>query len=81
MPSAQAPSHARVIALPGWRSYRATVRSVGGKYDVRAPRGGRVIRFQYRAGGSGGPFYTGEVRVVGDDLDLDRDGDGVACDA
>jgi hypothetical protein len=99
-----------VIALPGWRSYRATVRRVGGRYDVRAQRGRKVIRFQYRAGGSGGggscdpnyagaclrpgasdydceggsgdgPFYTGEVRVVGDDhYDLDRDGDGVACD-
>ena len=34
-------------------------------------------------GGSGdGPDYTGEVRVVGDDpYDLDRDGDGIACDA
>lgn len=35
------------------------------------------------AGGSGdGPDYTGTVRVVGDDIhDLDRDGDGIACDA
>jgi glucodextranase-like protein len=34
-------------------------------------------------GGSGdGPDYTGTVRVVGDDpYDLDRDGDGTACDA
>jgi hypothetical protein len=33
-------------------------------------------------GGSGdGPDYTGMVRVVGDDpYDLDRDGDGIACD-
>jgi hypothetical protein len=33
-------------------------------------------------GGSGdGPDYTGEVRVVGPDhYDLDRDGDGIACD-
>ena len=33
-------------------------------------------------GGSGnGPAYTGMVRVVGpDEYDLDRDGDGVACD-
>ena len=33
-------------------------------------------------GGSGdGPAYTGRVEVVGDDpYDLDRDGDGVACD-
>jgi hypothetical protein len=34
-------------------------------------------------GGSGdGPDYTGTVEVVGDDVyDLDRDGDGIACDA
>src|SRR4051812_571610 len=34
------------------------------------------------SGGSGdGPRYTGEVRVVGDDrYDLDRDGDGIACE-
>ena len=34
-------------------------------------------------GGSGdGPDYTGMVEVVGDDpYDLDRDGDGIACDA
>jgi hypothetical protein len=34
-------------------------------------------------GGSGdGPDYTGTVEVVGDDpYDLDRDGDGIACDA
>jgi hypothetical protein len=34
-------------------------------------------------GGSGdGPGYTGTVEVVGDDpFDLDRDGDGIACDA
>lgn len=33
-------------------------------------------------GGSGnGPDYTGPVRVVGDDAyDLDRDGNGTACD-
>jgi hypothetical protein len=33
-------------------------------------------------GGSGdGPDYTGTVQVVGDDhYDLDRDGDGIACD-
>ena len=33
-------------------------------------------------GGSGdGPAWTGEVAVVGDDhYDLDRDGDGIACD-
>jgi len=34
-------------------------------------------------GGSGnGPDYTGEVRVVGDDhFDLDRDGNGIACES
>jgi hypothetical protein len=34
------------------------------------------------AGGSGdGPKYTGTVQVVGTDhFDLDRDGDGIACD-
>jgi hypothetical protein len=34
------------------------------------------------AGGSGdGPKYTGTVQVVGaDHFDLDRDGDGIACD-
>jgi hypothetical protein len=99
------------ITLPGWRSYNARVRRVGDKYDIRATRGGRIIRFQYRrpgggagnrcdpnysgacldpnspdydcAGGSGnGPDYTGRVEVVGDDhFDLDRDGDGVGCEA
>ena len=99
------------ITLPGWHTYYARVRRVGGKkYDVRATRGPRVIRFQYRrrgggggsgcdpnysgacldpsspdydcAGGSGdGPDYTGRVEVVGNDhFDLDRDGDGVACE-
>jgi hypothetical protein len=35
------------------------------------------------SGGSGdGPEYTSTVRVVGDDhYDLDRDGDGIACDS
>jgi len=34
------------------------------------------------AGGSGnGPAYTGRVNVIGSDIyDLDRDGDGVACE-
>jgi hypothetical protein len=34
------------------------------------------------AGGSGnGPSYTGRVEVIGSDVyELDRDGDGVACD-
>ena len=35
------------------------------------------------AGGEGdGPEYTGFVRVVGpDEFELDRDGDGLACEA
>ena len=103
-------TRSQTIALPGWHSYRATVKRVDGEYDVRATRGSKVIRFQHRtgsspgrscdpnyagaclrpdaydydcAGGSGdGPLYTGQVRVVGDDhYDLDRDGDGIACDA
>jgi hypothetical protein len=87
------------------------VRRAGGKYDVRATRGSKVIRFQYPRGGSGGgggcdpnyrgaclrpdvsdydcaggsgdgPYYTGYVEVVGNDhYDLDRDGDGVACES
>jgi hypothetical protein len=97
------------ISLPGWHRYSARVRRVGGEYDVRATRGPRVIRFQYRPGGGGGracdrnysgacldpnspdydcasgkgdgPDYTGRVEVVGDDhFELDRDGDGVACE-
>jgi hypothetical protein len=34
------------------------------------------------AGGEGdGPYYTGEVQVLGDDhYELDRDGDGIACE-
>lgn len=34
------------------------------------------------AGGSGnGPYYTGQVRVIGPDVfDLDRDNDGVGCE-
>ena len=34
------------------------------------------------SGGSGdGPYYTGLVRVLGNDhYDLDRDGDDIACD-
>ena len=99
------------LSLPGWQSYKTTVKRAGADYDVRATRGSKVIRFQYRPagasgggncdpnyegaclkpdspdydceGGSGnGPDYTGPVRVVGDDhYDLDRDGDGIACDA
>jgi hypothetical protein len=99
----------QAITLPGWRTYSARVRRKGDEYDVRATRGSKVIRFQYRSGsspgggicdpnysgcldptaydydclgGSGdGPEYTGLVRVLGDDrFDLDRDGDGIACD-
>lgn len=102
-------THSRWITLTGWHSYYATLHRVGGKYDVRATRANKVIRFQYRrrgssgdgcdpnyagaclkphvsdydcAGGSGdGPYYTGRVEVVGNDhYDLDRDGDGVACE-
>jgi hypothetical protein len=50
------------IALSGWREYYARVRNVDGEYDVRATRGGKVIRFQYTSGGSGGgcdPNYAG----------------------
>jgi hypothetical protein len=97
------------LSLPGWQSYKATVKRAGAEYDVRATRGSKVIRFQYRpagasgddcdpnyegaclkpdssdydcSGGSGdGPDYTGPVQVVGDDpYDLDRDGDGSACE-
>jgi hypothetical protein len=56
----------RSITLPGWRSYYVRVRRTGGDYDVRATRGRKVIRFQYRAGGSSGgggsncdPNYSG----------------------
>jgi hypothetical protein len=104
-------TRSRWISLPGWRRYYAKVRRAGGEYDVRATRGSKVIRFQYRGAGSGGggggcdpnyagaclrpdssdydceggsgdgPDYTGYVEVVGDDhYDLDRDGDGVACE-
>jgi len=101
-------TRSRRITLSRWRSYYAKVRHVRGKYDVRATRAGKVIRFQYRPRGSGGgcdpnyagaclkpgvsdydcdggsgdgPYYTGYVEVVGDDhYDLDRDGDGVACE-
>jgi hypothetical protein len=98
------------ITLPGWKTYHARVRRIDGRYDVRATRGSKVIRFQYGGqsssgptcdpnyagaclrpdvsdydceGGSGdGPSYTGRVEVVGDDhYDLDRDGDGVACES
>jgi hypothetical protein len=36
----------------------------------------------YDCGGGNGPRYTGSVQVIGDErYELDRDGDGVACDA
>jgi hypothetical protein len=50
------------VSLPGWRTYYARVRRVGGEYDVRATRAGKVIRFQYRASGGGrdcDPNYRG----------------------
>src|SRR5688572_16593713 len=51
------------ITLPGWRTYDARVRRVGGKYDVRATRADKVIRFQYGSRRSGGrscdPNYAG----------------------
>ena len=54
----------RSITLPGWHTYYARVRRVGGNmYDVRSTRGPRVIRFQYRRRGGGGggcdPNYSG----------------------
>lgn len=105
----QGPTSSGTLSLAGWQTYKATVKRAGSEYDVRATRGSKVIRFQYRpagssggncdpnyegaclkpnspdydcAGGSGnGPDYTGPVRVVGDDhYDLDRDGDGEACE-
>lgn len=57
------PTHSQWVALPGWREYYARVRRSGRKYDVRATRGGKVIRFQYVRGESGGggcdPNYSG----------------------
>jgi hypothetical protein len=56
-------AHSRWINLPGWRGYYARVRRVGSKYDVRATRGDKVIRFQYRRRGSSAgncdPNYSG----------------------
>src|ERR687893_675822 len=56
-------SESGFISLPGWHRYSARVRRVDGEYDVRATRAGKVIRFQYRKGGSGGgtcdPNYAG----------------------
>jgi hypothetical protein len=67
------------VTLPGWHTYRARVRRVGGRYDVRATRGPRVIRFQYRSDGSGGggggcdPNYTGAC-LDADSYDYDCEG-------
>jgi hypothetical protein len=91
---------------PDWPRWSAVVCEL--TFTGQGIRAGRVIRFQYRHGGSGGgcdpnyagacldpnspdydceggsgdgPDYTGRVEVVGDDhFDLDRDGDGVACE-
>ena len=56
-------TRSRRITLPGWHTYYARIRRVGGEYDVRATRANKVIRFQYRpGGGSGGgcdPNYAG----------------------
>jgi len=39
-------------------------------------------RLRAADGEGDGPAYTGFVRVVGpDDFELDRDGDGLACEA
>ena len=48
-------TRSQTIALPGWHPYRARVRRVGRAYDVRATRGDKVIRFQYRTERSSGP--------------------------
>jgi hypothetical protein len=65
------------VTLPGWRTYYARVRRVGGEYDVRATRAGKVIRFQYRAGGGGGrdcdPNYRGAC-LDPDSYDYDCEG-------
>ena len=57
------PTQSQWIELPGWRKYYARVRRDGSRYDVRATRGDKVIRFQYAAPGSGSgscdPNYTG----------------------
>jgi hypothetical protein len=56
-------SRSQWITLAGWRPYFARVQKLGGNYDVRATRGKKVIRFQYRkpAGGAGScdPNYSG----------------------
>ncbi len=54
------------VTFPGWREYYATVRRVYGGHDVRATRGGKVIRFQVLGGGGAsgsGPWLTmGQAR-------------------
>jgi hypothetical protein len=56
-------THSRWVTLQGWHSYYARVHRAGGKYDVRATRGNKVIRFQYRRRGSSAgncdPNYAG----------------------
>jgi hypothetical protein len=56
-------TQSRYIKLPGWKEYYASVRRVGGEYDVRATRHDKVIRFQYGGGVGGGencdPNYAG----------------------
>jgi hypothetical protein len=57
------PTSSQRITLPGWHSYYARVRRTGSEYDVRATRGDKVIRFQYRRGGGSrgncDPNYAG----------------------
>jgi hypothetical protein len=63
------------VTLPGWRAYNATVRRRGSGYDVRASRGKKVVRFQYRAAaeGEGGrqcdPNYSGCLDPSSPDYD------------
>ena len=70
------------ITLPGWHTYYATVRRVGGEYDVRATRSDKVIRFQYaKSGGGGGgncdPNYSGCLDPDAYDYDcIGGSGDG-----
>jgi uncharacterized membrane protein len=66
-PSTSSTSAAKKKCHPGYRG--ACLKRNAGDYDC--------------AGGSGnGPNYVrGPIRVVGSDpFDLDRDGDGIACD-
>jgi hypothetical protein len=58
------PTKSQWIELPGWHAYYATIRRVRRrKYDVRATRADKVIRFQYKRPRSGGrncdPNYAG----------------------